>query len=58
MDLTPALMVVVADRNTIPDAIMSAYKIVHAIGKTQLGGVRGDCLRDLYQRELGEALFI
>jgi hypothetical protein len=35
-------MVVVADRNTIPDAMISAYKIVHAIGKTQLGGVRGD----------------
>jgi len=41
-------MVVVAERNTIPDAMMSAYKIVHAIGKTQLGGDNGDCLRDLY----------
>jgi hypothetical protein len=38
----------VAERNTKPDAMMSAYKIVHAMGKTQLGGVRGDCLRDLY----------
>jgi hypothetical protein len=44
-------MVVVAERNTSPDAIISAYKIVHAMGKTQLGGVRGDWLRDLYQRE-------
>jgi hypothetical protein len=44
-------MDVVAERNTTPDAMMSAYKIVHAMGKTQLGGVRGDCLRDLYQRE-------
>jgi hypothetical protein len=36
-------MVVVGDeRNTIPDAIISAYKIVHAMGNTQLGGVRGD----------------
>jgi hypothetical protein len=38
----PALMVVVAERNTTPDAMMSVYKIVHAMGKTQLGGVRGD----------------
>jgi hypothetical protein len=42
MERTPALMVVVAERNTSPDAIISAYKIVHAMGKTQLGGVRGD----------------
>jgi hypothetical protein len=35
-------MVVVAERNTSPDAIISIYKIVHAMGKTQLGGVRGD----------------
>jgi hypothetical protein len=36
-------MVVLGDeRNTIPDAIMSIYKIVHAMGNTQLGGVRGD----------------
>jgi hypothetical protein len=48
-------MVVVAERNTIPDAMMSAYKIVHAMGKTQLGGVRGDWLRDLYQAEDAEA---
>jgi hypothetical protein len=41
-------MVVVAERNTIPDAMISAYKIVHAMGKTQLGGDSGDCLRDLY----------
>jgi hypothetical protein len=44
-------MVVVAERNTTPDAIMSIYKIVHAMGKTQLGGVSGDCLRDLYHLE-------
>jgi hypothetical protein len=30
------------ERNTTPDAIMSIYKIDHAIGKTQLGGVRED----------------
>jgi hypothetical protein len=36
--------------------MMSAYKIVHAMGKTQLGGVRGDWLRDLYQAEDAEAL--
>jgi hypothetical protein len=35
-------MVLVADKNTIPDAMISAYKIVHAIGKTQLGGDNGD----------------
>jgi hypothetical protein len=35
-------MVVVAERNTIPDAMISAYKIVHAMGKTQLGGDNGD----------------
>jgi hypothetical protein len=36
-------MVVVGDeRKTTPEAMMSAYKIVHAMGKTQLGGVRGD----------------
>jgi hypothetical protein len=35
--------------------MMSIYKIVHAMGKTQLGGVRGDCLRDLYQAEDAEA---
>jgi len=45
-------MVVVDDeRNTTPEAMMRAYKIVHAIGNTQLGGVRGDCLRDLYQAD-------
>lgn len=44
-------MVVAAERNTTPDAMMSAYKIVHAMGKTQLGGVRGDWLRDLYHRD-------
>jgi len=48
-------MVVAAERKTTPDAMMSAYKIVHAMGKTQLGGVRGDWLRDLYHRELAEA---
>jgi hypothetical protein len=48
-------MVVVAERNTTPDAMMSIYKMVHAMGKTQLGGVRGDCLRDLYQAEDAEA---
>jgi hypothetical protein len=31
-----------AERNTTPDAMMSIYNIVHAMGKTQLGGVRGD----------------
>jgi hypothetical protein len=46
---------VVAERNTKPDAMMSAYKIVHAMGKTQLGGVSGDCLRDLYHAEDAEA---
>jgi len=53
MERTPARMVVVAgaERNTIPDAMISAYKIVHAIGNTQLGGVRGDWLRDLYHAE-------
>jgi hypothetical protein len=37
-------MVVVAgdERNATPEAIMRAYKIVHAIGNTQLGGVKGD----------------
>jgi Ca2+/Na+ antiporter len=49
-------MVVVAERNTAPDTMMSIYKMVHAMGKTQLGGVRGDCLRDLYQAEEAEAL--
>jgi hypothetical protein len=39
------------ERNTPADAMMSAYRIVHAIGNTQLGGVRGDWLRDLYQFE-------
>jgi hypothetical protein len=34
--------------------MMSIYKMVHAMGKTQLGGVRGDCLRDLYQAEDAE----
>jgi hypothetical protein len=48
-------MVVVADRNTNPDAMISAYKIVHAMGKTQLGGDNGDCLRDLYHLVSGEA---
>jgi hypothetical protein len=43
-----------AESNTIPDAMISAYKIVHAMGKTQLGGVRGDWLRDLYHREFGD----
>jgi Ca2+/Na+ antiporter len=47
-------MVVVAERNTAPDTMMSIYKMVHAMGKTQLGGVRGDCLRDLYQAEEAE----
>jgi hypothetical protein len=49
------MVVVAAERKTTPDAMMSIYKIVHAIGKTQLGGVRGDCLRDLYQAEDAEA---
>lgn len=40
-----------AERNTTPDAMMSIYSVVHAMGKTQLGGVRGDCLRDLYHRD-------
>jgi hypothetical protein len=40
-----------AERNTPADAMMSAYRIVHMIGITQLGGVRGDWLRDLYQFE-------
>jgi 5,10-methylenetetrahydrofolate reductase len=48
-------MVVVAERNTTPDAIISIYKIVHAMGKTQLGGVRGDWFKDLYQAEDAEA---
>jgi hypothetical protein len=48
-------MVVVAVRNTNPDAMISAYKIVHAMGKTQLGGDNGDWLRDLYQAEDAEA---
>jgi len=48
-------MVVVAERNTTPDTMMSIYKMVHAMGKTQLGGVRGHCLRDLYQAEEAEA---
>jgi hypothetical protein len=39
------------ERNTPADAMMSAYRIVHAIGNTQLGGVRVDWLRDLYQFE-------
>jgi len=30
---------------------MSAYNMVQAMGKTQLGGVRGDWLRDLYHRD-------
>jgi hypothetical protein len=47
-------MVVVAERNTTPDAMMSAYNMVHAMGKTQLGGVRGDWLRDLYHRDAVE----
>jgi hypothetical protein len=42
-----------AEKNTPADAMMSAYRIVHAIGNTQLGGVRGDWLRDLYQFEFG-----
>jgi hypothetical protein len=43
VERTAALMdVLVAERNTTPDAIISIYKIVHAMGKTQLGGVRGD----------------
>lgn len=41
-----------AAKNTPADAMMSAYRIVHAIGNTQLGGVRGDWLSDLYQLEL------
>jgi hypothetical protein len=53
-------MVVVAgdERNTTPDAMMSAYNMVHAMGKTQLGGVRGDWLRDLYHRDDVEDVFI
>jgi hypothetical protein len=47
-------MVVVAERNTTPDAMMSAYNMVHAMGKTQLGGVRGDWFRDLYHRDAVE----
>jgi hypothetical protein len=39
------------ERKTTPDAMMSIYKIVHAMGKTQLGGVRGDWFKDLYHRE-------
>jgi hypothetical protein len=42
MERMPPLMVVVVERKTTPDAMMSIYKIVHAMGKTQLGGVRGD----------------
>jgi hypothetical protein len=34
--------------------MISAYNIVHAMGNTQLGGVSGDWLRDLYQLELEE----
>jgi hypothetical protein len=49
------MVVVVAERNTTPDAIISIYKIVHAMGKTQLGGVSGDCLIDLYQAVEEEA---
>jgi hypothetical protein len=36
------MVVLVDEINTTPDAIISIYKIVHAMGKTQLGGVRGD----------------
>jgi len=39
------------ERNTTPDAMMSIYSVVHAMGNTQFGGVRGDCLRDLYHLE-------
>jgi hypothetical protein len=48
-------MVVVVERNTTPDDMMSIYKIVHAMGKTQLGGVRGDWFKDLYHAEDAEA---
>jgi hypothetical protein len=44
-----------AERNTTPDAMMSIYSVVHAMGKTQLGGVRGDWFKDLYHREEAEA---
>jgi hypothetical protein len=44
-----------AERNTTPDAMMSIYSVVHAMGKTQLGGVRGDWFKDLYQAEDAEA---
>jgi hypothetical protein len=46
------MVVVVGDeRNTTPDAIISIYSVVHAMGKTQLGGVRGDWFKDLYQAD-------
>jgi hypothetical protein len=44
-----------AERNTTPDAMMSIYSVVHAMGKTQLGGVRGDWFKDLYHREEADA---
>jgi hypothetical protein len=39
------------EKNTPADVMISAYRIVQAIGNTKLGGVRGDWLRDLYQFE-------
>jgi hypothetical protein len=41
-------MVVVADRNTNPAAMISAYKIAHTVEIIQPGGVRGDWFNDLY----------
>jgi hypothetical protein len=41
-------------KKTTPDAIMSAYNSVHAMGNTQFGGVNGDLLRDLYHFEFAE----
>jgi hypothetical protein len=35
--------------------MMSIYSVVHAMGKTQLGGVRGDWFKDLYHREEADA---
>ena len=49
LDRTPVPTAVYDERNMTPDTRMRAYRTVHAIGNTQLGGVRGDCLSDLYQ---------
>jgi hypothetical protein len=37
-----------------PDAMIRRYNSVHAIGNTQVGGVNGDLLRDLYHFEFAE----